>query len=141
MSDTSHDWLRVVYRPDLELEGAEGGSGGAGERVVIRLSPPAIDLEGARGRERRHRVTVVPGEPGLSWRLYLLAWGETTGGESGGATRRAWWKPDGGTWQPLTAGRALVAEGRGRARVDVALRLEGDAGPVPRLRFGAEVAG
>lgn len=131
MRDGTGDWLAIVYRPGLEVGRGEGR--GAAPTVVVRQNPEIAALPA--GTRRRVRVTVVPTEPGLGWRLYLESLGVASGSEGRGA--RVWWRLEPGTWQPLET-RECVAEGRGRVRVDVHVRAVEGAGPIPRFRFVAD---
>lgn len=137
MSNPARDWLKVVYQPALESETADESA--PARDVVVRLTPPELDLERARGRGQHVRVTVVPPAPGQRWRLFLDD--ETAGPDRADGGRRVWWRADPGSWQPLAASRSLVAEGRGRTSLDLAVRVDGEAGPRLRLRFIAEAAG
>lgn len=160
MSDPTRDWLKVIYRPQPEADGmaaggSEAGAGGAGgvgetggkaggkaggspgpDQVAVRTAPLKIDPESFPGREQRVRVSVVPGAPGLEWRLYLVV--SEGGGEPG--SRRVWWRPEPGSWERATR-RTRVAAGRGRGRLDFVLRVEGVGGRGPRLAFEAEAGG
>ena len=133
------DWLKVVYRGGIEPAGRRPAA--AHMEIAVRQTPSEIDLSG--GVERRVRVTVVPSEPGLRWRLFLRDFDR---GPGDAARHRIWWRLDPGTWQPLGGTRTCVAEGRGRVRLDVCLRQDQRAGEPevetarPRLRFVAESA-
>ncbi|MFO7893911.1 MAG: hypothetical protein R6U63_09260 [Longimicrobiales bacterium] len=126
------DWLEVVYGAGLDV--GRGGAGGARAEIRVRESPALAALE--PGQEHRIRVTVAPSDPGLTWRLYLRDFGPGPGQVRGD---RVWWRIDPGTWQPLGGTRQCVAEGRGRVRVDLSVRVErSESGVAPRLRFVAE---
>ena len=128
----SGDWLKVVYRAGLETVRSVGRATPA--EIRVRSAP---GLEGlTAGEVRRIRVTVAPSEPGLSWKLYLRNF-DRGPAEAGGS--RIWWRAYPGTWQPLGGTRRCVAEGRGRVRVDVSVRVDRADGN-PRLRFVAEAA-
>lgn len=127
----------MVYQGGLESADRRRGSGPT--EISVRQTPSEIE-PGGPGFERLVRVTVVPSEPGLRWRLYLR---DFERGPGQGSSRRVWWRIEPGTWQPLGGTRQCVAEGRGRVRLDVALRLEAQedekpAGSRMRLRFVAE---
>lgn len=144
MSDESEeDWLRVVYGPGVggAVQGSRVGtrSRGRGESrdITVRQNPPRLDPVNAPGGEQRVRVTVVPAERSQSWSLYLWDVGAGPGNPS---TRRVWWRVEPGPWERLV-GTRQCATGRGRARLDVELRVERGAGSdaaAPRLRFVAE---
>ena len=138
MNDPTHDWLKVVYRPTLEPEATGPDESTPGRDVVVRLTPPELDLGRARGRGQRVRVTVVPPSPGQRWRLFLDD--ETPGADRAAGGRRVWWRADPGSWQPLASSRSLVGEGRGRTSLDLAVRVDGEKGPRLQLRFIAETA-
>ena len=134
MQHATMDWLEVVYGAGLELESDRDPEARA--EVRVRAAPGLEDL--APGEVRRIRVTVTPTDPKLWWQLFLRDVGEAAG-ES--RRSRIWWRAYPGTWQPLDGARECVAEGRGRVRVDVSVRVEpwgSDADP--DLRFVAEVA-
>lgn len=135
MRDGTRDWLEVVYGAGLDIGG--GGRGAAAAEIVVRQTP-ALTVAGGGGEEQRLRVTVAPSDPGQTWRLYLRDLGADPGE---GPAGRVWWRVEPGTWQPLVGARQCVAEGRGRVRMDVAMRVEPtSAGAAPRLRFVAEAA-
>ena len=135
MKSSGRDWLRVVYG-----RGIEGGAGppplpGRTE-ITVRQTPPELDLRSSRSREQRVRVTVVPSRSAQPWTLWLRDFGPRAGEAPG----RVWWRVEPGTWQPLGGTRQCVAEGRGRVRLDISLRLDGRPAVSPRLRFVAEPA-
>lgn len=137
METHRRDWMSVVYGPDLGGEPPRGGEAPATE-ISVRHSPSDLDPVSAPGGEQRVRVTVVPSEPALRWVLYLRDFGPGPG-EAPAAP--IWWRVEPGTWQPLGGTRQRVAEGRGRVRLDVELRVNPDlpeGTPRPRLRFVAE---
>lgn len=130
MRDGTRDWLKVVYGAGLEI----GSGGGAAELTVRQV--PELSVVGGREGAQWVRVTVAPSDPGQSWRLYLRDFGRGPGEARGG---RVWWRVDPGTWQPLGGTRQCVAEGRGRVRMDVMVRVESAAvGARPKLGFVAE---
>ena len=128
------DWLRVVYGRGLEPEAGRGGAASRME-IAVRQTPSFLDLAAAPRREQQVRVTVVPSDRGERWTLWLM---EDGAGSAGAPVGRVWWRAAPGTWQPLTPARQCIAEGRGRVRLDVSLRLEGGEVSAPRLRFSAE---
>jgi len=139
METGKRDWMSVVYG-----SGLGGGSpperGGAATEIRVRHSPSDLDPGSAPGGEQRVRVTVVPSEPALQWVLYLRDVGP---GPGEAPVARLWWRVEPGTWQPLGGTRQRVAEGRGRVRLDVELRVNPDlpdGTSRPRLRFVAESA-
>jgi hypothetical protein len=135
MRDGMRDWLKVVYGAGLEIGGGDEGIGTA--EIAVRQSGD-LSAGSEHGEERRVRVTVAPSDPGQSWRLYLRDLGPGPSSTGGG---RVWWRVEPGTWQPLGGTRQCVAEGRGRVRMDVVVRLESTAsGGAPRLRLVAEAA-
>ena len=128
------DWLRVVYGSGVE---ERSRAGGPDSEISIRQSPSELDLARAPGGEQRVRVTVVPSDPTRGWSLYLWDFGAGPGHPS---TSRVWWRVEPGPWE-LLVGTRQCATGRGRARVDIELRVERDLGEnavPPRLRFVAE---
>ena len=116
MGDRIGDWLDVVFGAGLDVTRANRAS--AATEIVVRHSLDQ-DVLSARG-ERRVRVTVAPSDPGQRWRLYLTDYGAGAGLGRGG---RVWWRAEPGTWQPLGGSRQCLAEGRGRERVDVWIRV------------------
>lgn len=135
MTQSNHeDWLRVVYGSAI---GGRPSSAGGATGIHVRQSPAVVDPAQAPGGEQRVRITVVPTEPGLGWSLYLRDFGP---GPGEAPTTRVAWRVEPGTWQPLAGTRQCVAQGRGRVRLDVSLRVTPTAqpGPPPRLRFVAE---
>ena len=130
------DWLRVVYGRGLEPS-PDGGGEGSEAGIAVKQAPAELDLAGARRREQRVRVTVIPREPGRRWTLWLR---DAAGSAPGSRGARVWWRVEPGTWQPLGEGGETVAAGRGRQRVDVSLRLDRRPAVSPELRFVAEPA-
>jgi hypothetical protein len=131
-----HDWLRVVYGRGLDPEANEGEAS-SNHEIVVRQAPRELDLGSAPRREQLVRVTVLPSDPGQRWALWLV---ELAPAELDGNSR-IWWRIEPGTWQPLGPTGQCVAEGRGRVRLDVSLRLRGRApATAPQLRFVAEPA-
>lgn len=134
--ETQHDWLRVVYG-----SGRDGGRSpvqGRAREIAVRQCPSELDPANAPAGEQWVRVTLVPSEPNLEWSLYLR---KLDPGPGQAPPMRVWWRGEPGSWQPLGEARQCVAIGRGRARLDVALRVErhpGEGAPPPRLRFVAE---
>lgn len=129
-----HDWLRVVYGRGLDPE-TDAGKTPSSREIVVRQAPRELDLGSAPRREQLVRVTVLPSDPAQRWALWLVELGAA---EMDG-TSRIWWRVEPGTWQPLGATGQCVAEGRGRVRLDVSLRLRGRApATAPELRFVAE---
>lgn len=128
------DWLEVVYGAGLDVNWA----GGQPARAEIRVRA-APGLDGLAPHEvHRIRVTVAPSDPALSWRLFLGDLSMTPGDPR---AIQVWWRAYPGTWQPLGGMRRCVAEGRGRVRVDVSVRIEpAEGSPPPHLRFVAESA-
>lgn len=141
MTEHHHrDWLRVVYGRGHDPE-AEGGESPSAPEISVRQTPAELDLATAPRREQLVRVTVMPADPAQQWVLWLVelsAEGLASGDDALGRGR-VWWRVDPGTWQPLGRTGQCVAEGRGRVRLDVSLRLTGRA-PVSasQLRFVAE---
>ncbi|HUG40070.1 MAG TPA: hypothetical protein VMM12_06285 [Longimicrobiales bacterium] len=131
------DWLRVVYGRGFEFEAGARRSASRAD-ISVRQVPPELDLAAAPRRELRVRVTVVPSDGAGPWTLWLRDFGPDAGSS---AASCVWWRLEPGTWQPLAGTRQCVAEGRGRVRLDVSLRLEGRPATLPRLRFVAEAAG
>jgi hypothetical protein len=136
MQHGRRDWLEVVYGAGLDLEWDRRGTRA---EIRVRAAPNLERL--TPGEEHRIRVTVSPTDPGLWWRLYLRDFGPDP---REGRRSRVWWRAYPGTWQPLGGTRQCLAEGRGRVRVDVSLRLEPDgderSAPPSQLRFVAEAA-
>lgn len=134
MHHGARDWLEVVYGAGLDVEWDRDL--GTRTEIRVRVAPGLEDLPA--GEIRRIRVTVSPSDPGLWWRLYLRDFGL---GPGAARRSRVWWRAYPGTWQPLGGTRQCVAEGRGRVRVDVSVRVEPwAADAAPRLRFVAEAA-
>ena len=135
MRSSGRDWLKVVYGRGLDADAP--GPRPPRTEVTVRQAPSELNLVRAPGRQQRVRVTVVPSDPRGRWSLWLRDFGA---GPGDAPTARVWWRIEPGTWQPFGGVRQCVAEGRGRVRLDVSLRLEGRAAAPPRLRFEAEVA-
>lgn len=134
MHHGARDWLEVVYGAGLDVDWDR--SPGTHTEIRVRSAPELGVL--APGEAHRVRVTVSPSDPSLRWRLYLRDFGI---GPGGARRSRVWWRAYPGTWQPLGGTRQCVAEGRGRIRVDVSLRVEPwNEGGGPELRFVAEAA-
>lgn len=126
------DWLEVVYGSGLDVDW--GPARRPSTELRVRAAPGTDHLP--PGEVRRIRVTVSPSDPRLDWRLYLQRADRAGSAPERG---RVWWRVYPGTWQPLSAARECVAEGRGRVRVDVSIRIDGwDEGSPPRLQFVAE---
>jgi hypothetical protein len=136
MEGETKDWLRVVYGRGLEPDPTAVPRSALTE-IAVRQTPSDLDLAEAEG-EQRVRVTVAPSDRAQSWTLWLR---DFAPGPADAPTSRVWWRVEPGTWQPLGGTRQCVAEGRGRIRLDVSLRLEGRPAMLPRLRFVAEPAG
>ena len=148
MAYRTGDWLEVVYATGLET--VRGWDRGASGEIRIRAAPALESLPA--GEEHRLRVTVSPSDPGVEWQLYLedtrpdgARGAEAPGGsgagedsEAGAGDDRVWWRAYPGTWQPLAGARQCVAEGRGRVRVNLSVRLDEDAEADPHLRLVAE---
>ena len=133
MEHSTRDWLEVVYGAGLDPKWDR--EPGARAEIRVRAAPGLEDL--APGEVRRIRVTVTPTDPILWWRLFLRDIGEAPADRRS----RVWWRAYPGTWQPLDGARQCVAEGRGRVRVDVSVRVEPwESDADPQLRFVAEVA-
>ncbi len=132
MHHGARDWLKVVYGAGLDVDWDR--SPGTRTEIRVRAAPAVSDL--APDQTHRIRVTVSPSDPGLWWRLYLR---DFSAGPGHIRRSRVWWRAYPGTWQPLGGTRQCVAEGRGRTRVDVSVRVESwDGGSSPELRFVAE---
>lgn len=135
MTGDAKDWLRVVYGRGLEPESGARDRPGRME-IFVRHVPPELEPPESPG-EQRVRLTVAPSDRRQGWTLWLR---DDAPMSRAPARRRIWWRVDPGTWQPLTGSGDCVAEGRGRIRLDVSLRLEGIPATPPRLRFVAEPA-
>ncbi|HUE77280.1 MAG TPA: hypothetical protein VMM83_05005 [Longimicrobiales bacterium] len=134
MKGDAKDWLRVVFGRGLEPEPVAGVRPG-GTEIAVWQMPSELNPPASPG-EQRVRVTVAPSDRRQGWTLWLR---DLARGRRDAAPRaRIWWRVDPGTWQPLDGPGQCVAEGRGRIRLDISLRLEGRAGRPPRLRFVAE---
>jgi hypothetical protein len=132
MYHRARDWLEVVYGAGLDMNWDRTPATRA--EIRVRAAPGLEALP--PGEAHRIRVTVSPSDPTLWWRLYLLDFRAGTGEARRG---RVWWRAYPGTWQPLGGARECVAEGRGRVRVDVTVRMEPWEGDDrPELRFVAE---
>lgn len=128
------DWLEVVYGTGLEVIRRWGRRAPAG--ITVREAPSLATL--SPGKEQRIRVTVSPSVPGTAWHLYLV---DTAPESSADAEERSevWWRVYPGTWQPLTVRRQRVAEGYGRVRINLSVRLREDSmRRRPQLRFETE---
>ena len=147
MAYRTGDWLEVVYATGLET--VRGWDRGAHGEIRIRAAPALESLPA--GEEHRLRVTVSPSDPEVEWRLFLedtrpagpVRSGDAAGSGTAAAGEaesgdRVWWRAYPGTWQPLTGPRQCVAEGRGRVRVNLSVRLDEDAENDPHLRLVAE---
>lgn len=136
MDTDKRDWMSVVYGPGLGDESPRRET--PTTEISVRHSPADLDPAAAPGGEQRVRVTVVPSEPALRWVLYLRDFGP---GPSEAPLTQVWWRVEPGTWQPLGGTRQRVAEGKGRVRLDVELRVNpelSEGTPRSRLRFVAE---
>lgn len=137
MSQERHDdWLEVVY-------GAEAGrrhslSETPRTEITVRQNPSELGLTRAPGGQQQVRVSVVPSAPNLQWRLFL----RDLDAEPGRATPQGVsWRIEPDTWHRLAGPGQCVATGRGRARLDVELRIQRSRNlraELPRLRFVAE---
>lgn len=135
MTGDAKDWLRVVYGRGLEPEPGARAHPGRLE-ISVRQVPTELDPPESP-EEQRVRLTVAPSDRRQGWTLWLR---DDAPNSRVSAPPRIWWRVDPGTWQPLTGSGQCVAEGRGRIRLDVSLRLEGMPATPPRLRFVAEPA-
>lgn len=126
----TEDWLEVVYATGLET--VRGWRPGGRTEIRIREAPALESLP--PWGEHRLRVTVSPSDPRLEWRLYLM---DARSGDEPPRDDRVWWRSYPGTWQPL-ARRQCVAEGRGRVRVNLSIRMDADGAEDPQLRLVAE---
>lgn len=133
MRSRHRDWLGLVYGVGLDPDRCGDERGRTG--ITLRQSPDLTTY--VPGVEQQVRVTVAPADPVLDWRLLLLRGvgdGDAPGPE-------VWWRVDPGSWQRLDGGRECLAEGRGRTRVDVQIRVVAARGAAdPHLRFIAEAA-
>lgn len=125
------DWLGLVYGVGLDPDRPADEPGRTG--ITLRQSPELTTY--VPGVEQQVRVTVSPADPALDWRLNLVR--SRDGDASPGP--EVWWRVDPGTWRRLEGARECVAEGRGRSRVDVQIRVVAARGATdPHLEFTAE---
>lgn len=130
------DWLEVVY--GVEPGRRRSLPGSLHPEISVRQNPAELNLASAPGGEQQVRVSVLPSAPNLRWRLFLRDRDAAPGHP---APRGVWWRIEPDTWHRLAGPGQCVATGRGRARLDVELRIERNhplRTDLPRLCFVAE---